>query len=80
MAGSTVVEFFKWDLLKELNQGGAELLKYADSSRFSSEPDVVKSNKNADSQRFYSDPGAVEYNKDSKQLHELVLGTKPWKS
>ncbi len=51
-AGSTVVEYFKWDLLKVLNQGGAELLKYADSRRFSSEPDVVESNREADSQRF----------------------------
>ncbi len=28
---------------KVLSQGGAELLKYADNRRFSSEPDVVKS-------------------------------------
>ncbi len=28
-----------------LNQGGAELLKYADSRRFSSEPDVVEYDK-----------------------------------
>ncbi len=49
-AGSTVVEYFEWDLLKVLNQeGGAELLKYADSRRFSSEPDVVESNRDADS-------------------------------
>ncbi len=47
-AGSTVVEYFEWDLLKVLNQGGAELLKYADSRRFSSEPDVVESNRDAD--------------------------------
>ncbi len=26
------------------------------------------------------EPGAVEYNKDSKLLHDLILGTKPWKS
>jgi hypothetical protein len=51
-AGSTVMEYFKWDLLKVLNQGGAELLKYADSRRFSSELDVVESNKDADSHRF----------------------------
>jgi hypothetical protein len=51
-AGSTVVEYFEWDLLKVLSQGGAVLLKYADSRRFSSEPDVVRSNKDADSQRF----------------------------
>ncbi len=48
-AGSTVVENFEWDLPKVLSQGGAELLKYADSRRFSSEPDVVKSNRDADS-------------------------------
>ncbi len=51
-AGSTVMEYFEWDLLKVLNQGRAELLKYADSRRFSSEPDVIKSNRDADSQRF----------------------------
>jgi hypothetical protein len=51
-AGSTVMEHFEWDLLKVLSQGGAELLKYADSRRFSSEPDVVESNRDADSQRF----------------------------
>jgi hypothetical protein len=39
MAGSTVVEYFEWDLPKVLSQGGAELLKYADNRRFSSEPD-----------------------------------------
>ncbi len=43
-AGSTVVEYFEWDLPKVLSQGIAELLKYADNRRFSSEPDVVKSN------------------------------------
>jgi hypothetical protein len=48
-AGSTVVEYIEWDLLKVLNQGGAELFKYADSRRFSSEPDVVESNRDADS-------------------------------
>ncbi len=48
-AGSTVVEYFGWDLPKVLSQGGAELLQYADNRRFSSEPDVVKSNKDADS-------------------------------
>ncbi len=48
-AGSTVVEYFKWDLLKVLSQRGAELLKYADNRRFSSEADVVKSNRDADS-------------------------------
>ncbi len=26
------------------------------------------------------EPGAVEYDKDSKPLHDLVPGTKPWKS
>jgi hypothetical protein len=40
-------EYFKWDLPKVLSQGGAELLKYADSRRLSSEPDVVKSNRDA---------------------------------
>ena len=48
-AGSTIVEYFKWDLLKVLSQGIAELLKYADSRRFFSEPDVVESNIDADS-------------------------------
>jgi hypothetical protein len=48
-AGSTVVEYFEWDLPKVLSQGGAELLKYADHIRFSSKPDVVKSNRDADS-------------------------------
>jgi hypothetical protein len=47
-AYSTVVEYFKWDLPKVLSQGGAELLKYADSRRFSSEPDVVESNRDTD--------------------------------
>jgi hypothetical protein len=51
-AGSTVVEYFERDLLKVLSQREAELLKYADSRRFSSEPHVVKSNRDADSQRF----------------------------
>ncbi len=44
-AGSTVVEYFEWNLPKVLNQGGAELLKYADNRRFSLEPDVVEYNK-----------------------------------
>ncbi len=35
--------------VKLLSQGGAELLKYADNRRFSSEPDVVESNREADS-------------------------------
>ncbi len=48
-AGSTVVEYFKWDLPKVLSQGIAELLKDADNRRFSSEPDVVESNSDADS-------------------------------
>jgi hypothetical protein len=49
MTGSTVVENFAWDLPKVLRQEGAELLKYADNRRFSSEPDVVESNRDADS-------------------------------
>ncbi len=63
-AGSTVVEYFEWDLnlLKVLSQKRVELLKYADNKRFSSEPDLS------------------EYNKDSKPLHDLVLSTEPWKS
>ncbi len=48
-AGSTVVEYFKSDLPKVLSQGIAELLNYADNRRFSSEPDVVQSNRDADS-------------------------------
>ncbi len=50
--GSTVIGYFEWDLPKVLSQGGAELLKYTDSRRFSSEPDVVESNSDADSKRF----------------------------
>ena len=48
-AGSTVVDYFKWDLPKVLSQGEAELLKYADDRRFSSEPDVVEFNRDANS-------------------------------
>ncbi len=48
-AGSTVVEYFELDLPNVLNQGRAELLKYADNRRFSSEPDAVKSNRGTDS-------------------------------
>jgi hypothetical protein len=48
-AGSTVVEYFEWDLPKVLSQGGAELLKYADNRRFSSEPDAVKFSRVTDS-------------------------------
>jgi hypothetical protein len=48
-AGSTVVEYFEWDLPKVLSQGGAELLEYTDNRRFSSEPEVIKSNRNIDS-------------------------------
>ncbi len=47
-AGSTVVEYIEWDLPKVLSQGIAELLKDADNRRFSSKPDVVKSNSDAD--------------------------------
>ncbi len=43
-AGSTVVEYFEWDLPKVLSQGIAELLRDTDNRRFSSEPDVVESN------------------------------------
>ncbi len=48
-AGSTVVEYFERDLPKVLSQEIAELLKDADIRRFSSELDVVKSNRDADS-------------------------------
>ncbi len=48
-AGSTVMEYFKWDLPKVFSQGEADLLKYTDNRRFSSEPDVVESNRDADS-------------------------------
>ncbi len=48
-AGSTVVEYFEWDLPKVLSQGIAELLKDTDNRRFSSDPDVVKSNSDTDS-------------------------------
>ncbi len=48
-AGSTVMEYFEWDLPKVLGQGEAELLQYADNRRFFSEPDVIESNRDADS-------------------------------
>ncbi len=48
MAGSTAVKYFKWDLPKVLSQGGAELFKYVDNRRFSSEPGVGESNRDAD--------------------------------
>ncbi len=48
-AGSTVVEYFEWDLPKVLSHRIAELLKDADNRRFSSEPDVVESNSDSDS-------------------------------
>ena len=48
-AGSTVMEYFEWDLPKVLSQGIAELLKDVDNRRFSSEPDVVESDSDADS-------------------------------
>ncbi len=48
-AGSTVVEYFEWDLPKVLSQRVAELFKYADNRSFSLEPDVVESNIDADS-------------------------------
>ncbi len=51
-AGSTVVEYFEWDLPKVLSHGIAELLKDADNRKLSSEPDVVKSNSDADSSGF----------------------------
>ena len=47
-AGSTVMEYFEWDLPKVLSQGIAEPLKDADNRRFSSELDGVKSNRDAD--------------------------------
>jgi hypothetical protein len=43
------MEYFEWDLPKVVSQGGAELLKYADNRRFSSEPDVVEPNRYANS-------------------------------
>ena len=63
-AGSTVVEYFEWDLPKLLSQEGAELLKYADNRRFSSEPDVIEYNKTLIAKGL-SEPDAVKYNKDS---------------
>jgi hypothetical protein len=48
-AGSTVMEYFEWDLPMVLSQGRAELIKYADKRRFSSEPDVVEFNRDTDS-------------------------------
>ncbi len=47
--GSTVVEYFEWDLPKVLSKGIAELLKDTDNRRLSSEPDVIESNSDADS-------------------------------
>ncbi len=32
------------------------------------------------SKGFHLEQDAVEYNKDSKPQHDLILGTKPWKS
>ncbi len=32
------------------------------------------------SKGFYSEHDAIVYNKDSKRQHDLILGTKPWKS
>jgi hypothetical protein len=46
-AGSTVVEYFEWDLPKVISQQGADLLKYADNRRFSSEPGAVEYNKDS---------------------------------
>jgi hypothetical protein len=37
-AGSTVVEYFEWDLPKVLSQGIAELLKYFDNRKFIRNP------------------------------------------
>ncbi len=34
----------------------------------------------SESKRFNSEPDAVEYEKDSKPQHDLIPGTKPWKS
>ncbi len=48
-AGSTVMEYFEWDLPKVLSKGIVELLKYLDNRRSSSEPDVVESTRDADS-------------------------------
>ena len=48
-AGPTVMEYFEWDLQKVLSQGIAELLKYADDKRFSSQPDVFEFSKDTDS-------------------------------
>jgi hypothetical protein len=39
------VEYFEWDLPTVLCQSGAELLKYADNRRFSSEPGGVEYDK-----------------------------------
>ncbi len=47
-AGSTVMEYFEWDLPKVLSHGIAELLKDADNRRYFSEPDVIESNSDAD--------------------------------
>ncbi len=46
-ADSTVVEYFEGDRPKVLSQWRAELLKYADSRRVSSEPGAVKYNKDS---------------------------------
>jgi hypothetical protein len=43
------MEYFEWDLPKMISQRRAELLKYADNRRFSSEPDAVEFNRDADS-------------------------------
>ncbi len=74
-AGSTVVEYFKWDLPKVLNQGGTELLKYANNQKvlFGTWCSWVR--QNSVSKKFQLEPDADQYDKDSKPLHDLILGT-----
>jgi hypothetical protein len=46
MAGSTVVEYFEWDLLKGAKpKGELNFLDYFDDKRFYLEPDVVEYDK-----------------------------------
>ncbi len=41
---------------------------------------MLSSTTDSVSKRLYSEPDAAEYKKDCKLQHELILGTKPWKS
>ncbi len=61
--------------------------------KFYSEPDAIEYGKTliargsiqnltrlSTTDSINSEPDVVEYNKDSRPQHDLILGTKPWKS